>query len=561
MSNRRRGLALFLFGLFFAAQPAQAFFPFSIGKKEIKTDYSQTVWDRMMLDQSVSDMRRGMNEMAATRYHAAANSFAKAIIKNPQDALPHLLYGASLYWAGRVDAAMTEYREGLRLDPQNAMAHQLLGIAWGWKGDLDQAQAHFLQANQINPDKADTHMNLGSTYAAQKKYETALDHYRQAVALAPREPLYQYQLGTLYDLMGRDTQAEAAYKKALRLFFAYEDAQLALAALYEKRENYPAALKYYKKAVKTKPGDFVARLRYAYLLLRQNQTARARDVLEGAFSIAPFKEGGLALNAVYRASGRSPGAFEKQIEKFKENLLKVPAAKDIQVEAALHYEPAAAPAASAGPSRFAEAYETLRSGSPAVAGGPSSLAFKRNFVLNAADPQTRARQVQELAAELGRAVAAAADRYDVSMTLQGRTLDYASPAALGLNRTTAPKAVYDPRIVGNDMGLWLMGKTWVRYVQEIQTDLAELVRQQPSNEYVILQGLAALLGGDAAAAGAAFAAAQAHHPQDILPLLGLGTAAVIAGDDAQAAAQYRAVLQLSPENKTARRNLKILEEP
>ncbi len=560
MSNRRRGLALLLFCLLFAAPSAQAFFPFSIGKKEIKTDYSQTVWDRIMLDQSVSDMRRGMNEMSAARYQAAANSFAKAIIKNPQDALPHLLYGASLYWAGRVDAAMTEYREGLRLDPQNAMAYQLLGIAWGWKGDLNQAQTHFLQANQINPYKADTHMNLGSTYAAQKKYEPALDHYRQAVELAPRAPLYQYQLGTLYDLMGRDTQAEAAYKKALRFFSGYEDAQLALAALYEKRENYSAALKYYKKAVKTKPGDFVARLRYAYLLLRQDQTALAREVLEGAFSIAPFKEGGLALNAVYRASGRSLERFQEQIEKFKDNLLKVPAGKDIQVEVALEYEPAAA-AAPSGKSRFSEAYETLRSSSAAGAAGTSSLSFKRNFVLNATDTEARSRQVQELVAELDRAVSAASDRYDVSMTLQGRTLDYASPAALGQNRTTAPKAVYDPRIVGNDMGLWLMGKTWARYVQEIQTDLEELVRQRPLNEYLILQGLAALLAGEAGAAQAAFSAAQARNPQDILPGLGLGTAAVIAGDDAQAAAQYRAVLQLSPENKTARRNLKILEEP
>ena len=203
--------ALFLLVLWGLAVPqARAFFPFSWGRQELKTDYSQTVWDRIMLDQSVSDMRRGMGEMSLARYRDASNSFAKAIIKNPSDPLPHLLYGASLYWSGKVDDAMTEYREALRLDLGNAMGYQLLGIAWGWKGDIGQAQENFLKAEKLNPYKADTHMNLGSTYAAQKKFDRALDHYRRAVELAPREALYHYQLGTLYDFMGRDAQAEAS---------------------------------------------------------------------------------------------------------------------------------------------------------------------------------------------------------------------------------------------------------------------------------------------------------------------------------------------------------------
>ncbi len=556
--------AAFLLAAFLlAALPARAFFPFSWGKEEVKTDYSQTVWDRIMLDQSISDMRRGMGEMSFARYQDAANSFAKAIIKNPNDPLPHFLYGASLYWSGKVDDAMSEYREGLRLDPKNAMGYQLLGIAWGWKGDIDQAQQNFEKANQINPYKADTHMNLGSTYAAQKKFDAALDHYRRAVDLAPREALYRYQLGSLYDLMGRDEQAEEAFKKALRLFYRYEDAQLALAALYEKRENYDDALKYYKKAVKTKPGDYVARLRYAYLLQRQGQTQKARDVLEEAFSIVQFKADGLALNAVYRASGRDGETFRKQIEKFKDNLLKVPASKDVNVNVSLDYNPVARPQTPQKQGGlFSEAYETLR-GQPSGANGSgadAAMSFQRSFVLNATDQTQRQAQVEELVGELERAVSMGADKYDVNMTLQGRTMDYNSPAALTQNRTTAPKAVYDPRIVGNDMGLWLMGKTWVKYVDEILNDLNEQVLQNPSQEYMLLQGLAALLLGDWTQAQQSFAAAAAKNGADPLPLLGLGTAAVMADDDASAVSYYRQALQKDPGNKTAKRNLKVLED-
>ena len=556
----RRYYLLILIGILLCpAQAAWAIFPFDFGKKEIKTDYSQTVWDRIMLEQSVSDMRRGMREMSGAKYQYAANSFAKAIIKNPKDSLPHFLYGASLYWSGKVDDAMSEYREGLRLDPGNPMGYQLLGIAWGWKGNLEQAQENFLQAAQLNPNKADTQMNLGSTYAAQKNFDKALDAYRRAVELAPREALYHYQLGTLYDFMGRDEQAEQSYKKALKYFMRYEDAQLALAALYEKQDRIEEALKYYKKAVHTKPGDFVARLRYGYLLLKQGYTSQAREVIEGAFSIVQFKSDGLALNAVYRASGKSAESFQKQIEKFKENLLKVPATKDIDVQVELEYNPTKSTAPQpSSKSKFAEAYQTLRS-KESTAQADSAMSFQRSFVLNATDEARRSAQVAELVQELERAVSAGEDKYDVNMTLQGRTMDYASPTALTQNRTTTPKAVYDPRIVGNDMGLWVMGKTWVRYVEDISNDLQEEILAGGNENYLILQGLAALLAGQGARAQANFTAAQQKNPTDVLPLLGQGTAFVVAGDDEQAAKYYRQVLQLQPDNKTAKKNLKVLE--
>ena len=547
--------------LLLAAPGGWGFFPFSFGKQELKTDYSQTMWDRIMLEQSFSDMRRGMGEMSAARYPTAANSFAKAIIKNPQDPLPHLLYGSALYWSGKVDFAITEYREALRLDAKNPMAYQLLGIAYGWKGDILQAQENFLQAYRLDPSKADTHMNLGSTYAAQKNFEKALDHFRQAVELAPREALYRYQLGNLYDFMGRDQQAEESYKKALSLFFKYEDAQLALAALYEKREDYATALKYYKKAVKTKPGDFVARLRYAYLLLRRNQTAQARQVLEGAFSIVRFKADGLALNAVYRAQGRNGQNFEEQIQKFTRSLLSAPSAKDIQIEVALDLAVPSVPTekeSSAG--QFAEAYQTLRAAPDMSASALSPMSFKRNFVLPGGEENNRAEQVQSFAEELSRVVTAAAEQYDVNMALQARTPDYRSPNALTQQRSTPPKAVYDPRIVGNDMGLWVMGKSWVRFVDDIAGDLQEDTARQQGAEYWLVQGLAGLVCGNAALAQTSFDKARQQAPQDVLPYLGLGTAAVIAGEDVQAAQYYKQALNVAPANKTAKKNLNVLEE-
>ena len=544
------------------AGPSHAFFPFSFGKQEIKTDYSQTVWDRMMLEQSAVDMRRGMGEMSQARYKEATDSFARAVIKNAKSPLPYLLLGASLYWSGKVEDAISEYKEAQRLDPKNPLSYQLLGIAAGWKGDVKQAQEYFLKANELDENKADTHMNLGSTYAVGQNWEKALEHFRRAVELAPQEPLYHYQLGTLYENMGRDEQAEASFKKALRLFPSYEDAQLSLGALEEKLNRPQEALKYYKKAVHTKPGDYVARLRYAFLLVKQGNKKRAREVLEEAFSITRFKSEGLALNAVYRASGRSAEDFKKQIEDFKTGLEKVSASKAVNIEVSLEYNPVSSAPKSMGRrgQTFEQAYQTLRAESAAPE-DLSPLAFKRMFTLPEGSAAERQQQIDNLISGLEQAVAEGSGKYNVNLSMQGRTVDFASPSALTQNNLNAPKAVYDPRIVGNDMGLWVMGRTWIFFVDDAAAELQEsLPVCAADNLCELLTGVAALARGNSAQAKQAFLSAQNKSPQDELPWLGLGTASVVAGQDDEARTHYERALRLAPKNKIAARNLKVLAE-
>ena len=507
-------------------------------------------------------MRRGMDEMSRARYKEATDSFARAVIKNAKSPLPYLLLGASLYWSGKVEDAVSEYKEAQRLDPKNPLSYQLLGIAAGWKGDVKQAQEYFLQANSLDENKADTHMNLGSTYAVERNWEKALEHFRRAVELAPQEPLYHYQLGTLYESMGRDEQAEESFKKALRLFPSYEDAQLSLGALEEKLNRPQEALKYYKKAVHTKPGDYVARLRYAFLLAKQGNKKKAREVLAEAFSITRFKPEGLALNAVYRASGRSAEDFKKQIDHFKTGLEKVSASKAVNIEVSLEYNPVSS--AHKNTTRrgqtFEQAYQTLRPEN-AAQDGLAPRAFKRMFTLPETTAEERQQQIDNLISGLEQAVLAGSGKYNVNLSMQGRTVDFASPSALTQNNLTAPKAVYDPRIVGNDMGLWVMGRTWIFFVEDAAAELQDSLSVcAPDNLCDLLMGVAALARGNSGEAAQAFLAAQNKNPQDVLSWLGLGTAAVVAGQDDEARTHYERALRLEPKNKIAVRNLKVLAE-
>ena len=544
-----------------AVSPVHAGFPFSFKKQEIKTDYSQTVWDRIMLEQSFLEMRRGMGEMAAADYQAASNSFARAVVKNTKDPMAYLLLGASLYWSGKVDDAISEYKEALHLDPNNPLAHQLLGIAAGWKGNLQEAQDYFLKANQLDPNKADTNMNLGSTYAAQQNWDKALEHFRRAVDLSPRDPLYHYQLGALYEQLGRDEQAENSFKKALKYFSDYEDAQLSLAALYEKLNRPQEALKMYKRAVKTKPSDFVARLRYGLLLMQQGDFARAREVLEQAFSITRLKADGLALNAVYRASGNSPQAFEKQIQSFKDNLEKISPAKAIHLEVAMTLSPVSKKStAPAKGDTFEKAYQRLHPQTDFSQTDEAEQTFQRIFAFPPTDAQNRQNQINQFVDSLRQAVLQADEKHQITLSMQGRTPDYNAPSALTQNRTAAPKAVYDPRLVGNDMGLWVVGRMWMQFVDEAAEVLQETEKCPDGNLCDLLRGVAELARGNGVAAADYFTQASRQNPQDALPLLGNGTAAVIGGDDEAARGYYQHVLQIDPHNKVASKNLKILTD-
>jgi len=299
------------------------------------------------------------------------------------------------------------------------------------------------------------------------------------------------------------------------------------------------------------------------LLLRQGQEQKAREVIGEAFSISRFKADGLALNAVYRASGSSAQAFEQQIKAFTDNLSKVSAAKAVEIEVALEFQPTAVPSGASPASArtpFEQAYEMLRA-SGSVSPQAATRTFKRKFTLPATDAQKRAEQIKNLADGLREAVATAKENEQVSLSMQGRTADYNSAYALGENRNSAPKAVYDPRIVGNDMGLWVMGRHWLKFVDEATEELQEFAPHCPAgNTCDLLAGLSGLARGNGALAAQFFRTAAAKNPQDELSELGLGTAAVIAGNDEEALSHYRRAAQLAPANKTAKRNIAVLTD-
>ena len=546
-------------------------------KANLENNYYPTYWEKLMQEQSSLNLKQGFYDLAKHDYKSAEHTFAKATIKDPTKPYPHIFLGISLYWQGKLEESMAEYKEALNLDPENAQAHQLLGIAYAWKGEIKPALEHFLAAYKKEPNRADINMNLGSTYGALNDYENSLFHFRRAVELEPRHPLYIYQLGSLYEFLGRDELAKEAFRKAIKIYPSYEEAVLALAVLSEKLGEQARAKNYYYKALSLKPGDSIARLRLVNLLIKQNKTEDAFEIIERAFLIAPISNEGLALSVSYggnlaqglaqnQNSGEDSESLDRQLAGFKKRLLKIPPEQEIDLEVQTEITP--------------KNFNVLVEKSAAGEGKQNSLfdkkleqtlsnTFNRSFTLVPATQDGRKEQLDKLFEGLNRVLKEGSKENDIKMFLQASGFKKEAPSlstqdtAYGqMQNSLGVKATYNPYNVGNDMGLWVVGKTWLKYIEEVQNEIEQKTLKEPLLQNYLLSGFMYLTLGQGALALDNFTKADNLVKEDNelkqICLLGMGTAYIVLGQEDFAERLYQQVLQIDKDNKIAQNNLEIL---
>ncbi|MFA6433671.1 MAG: tetratricopeptide repeat protein [Elusimicrobiales bacterium] len=512
-----------------------------------------TVWDRIMEEQSLMNLRKGYLLMEAEKYPEAANEFLKAIARTPSEPYARILYGSSLYWLGEPDKAMSEFKTASELDPGNAVAWQLMGIVHAWKGESRQALEKFMKARDLAPDRADVKMNIGSIYHSLGDLDKALDYFREAARLEPANPLYLYQLGLLYSRLGRAADAKAAFRSALSSFRDYEDAMLELAVLEEKDGNDKEAAKLYRKALAIKPGDNVARFRLGCLFYRRGDGKNLNGLLEDAFLLTPSNaKGGISISLAYAggpdakepsSGGGKPGQLEQAVAR-------IPADEDISIKAEFISIPKTQLVA-----RSEGRQKTLKAGLEQNFKRPEIKALRREYALPASDFKNRGARAARIADEINKAIASA-DREgsDTRMSINIETKKASLNPAAGAE---SPGVVYKPRDVGNDMGLWVMGTNWLENVEDALEDLGDPSGgAAPEPGLDVLRGLGSLIMGEPDAALAAMDGVRDGAAAD----LGRCAAWVEKGSQENALAACLDALGKEPKNKTALANKKWLTQ-
>ena len=505
---------------------------------------ARTVWDRIMEEQGELNLRKGYAFMGQENYPAAADEFFKAAQRSPKNPWPHLLYGSALYWLGEPQKALDEFEEALRLDPENSMAFQLRGIVRARGGLYREALEDFLRAETISPEKADVKMNIGSVYHATGNFARALDYFRAAVQLEPSNPLYRYQLGMFYSRLGRYEQAAAELERAAALFPGYEDAIFELAILRERDGKLEEAIKLYRRALAIKPGDSAARFRLCWALGKARRQREIVKALDGAFLLAPANDkGGISMALAY-AGGSGAQAEEKSAEggPLFSALSRIPPGQEARVEVEILEIPKAGTLEKAAP-------ETGRQGGKLAAAlaRPKVNYTKREYFLPAAGAEDRLKRAAAVAAEAGKLLKGVAPGSDARLSFN---IETGPPAGDGGPRKN--KALYQPRNVGNDMGLWVMGDNWLENVSEALEEMEG--SPAPSwPEFRLVKGLGYLLLGEAGQALSNFGGGG------VQAALGRSAALVAAGEPERALAACLEALKLEPGNKTALANRGWLE--
>lgn len=547
-----------------------------VPSRAAKTEPGQeTIWDQIMASQAYRQLRLGSDYLENKQYDLAVKEFSRAVLASPNNATAHMMLGVAYYWSGEVERSLESYKRSLELEPNNPQTLMLVGISLAWKGESRAAYDSFKKAADLDPQRADIQMNLGSIEESLGMMPDALEHFRKAAAQAPQEPLYHFQLGMLYRKLGRDAEAAESLNKALRLYGRFEDALLELGALNERMGDRKGAVSSFKKAVDLKQRDAVARFRLGRLYLLDNQRKKARDILAEAFHLTPEDGGkGLQLSISYAGGqknapakpasspGPQPAAAPQAndpLSVFQRNLERVPLDQGalMQVDVVFVPQPKLVKASPESASSLKKALN--REMGQAEFSAPQAV--RRSYELGASGPEQRQRQIQGILDDLRGVMRQAPEGADVRL---GMNLNFTRLAAAPGGRGDSgepPKVSYQPRQVGNDLGLWVMGTGWMALVEEVLPESFDGPGRPDDSDWWVAMGLGYATVGDGQRALDAFEKACRLDSNNEIAFLGRGVAYVMTGNEAAAGASYREVLRINPKNRPAKDGLKWIERP
>ncbi|MDD5304199.1 MAG: non-canonical purine NTP pyrophosphatase [Elusimicrobia bacterium] len=570
---RLRELLLLSAALWFAAAvlppPARA------GKTE---PGQETIWDQIMAAQAMRGMRQGHQYIEEKKYDLALQEMRRAVAADPKNPVGYMLLGVAQYWNGQVDESIASYDTAINLDPTSAQAYLLLGISYAWKGDAPESEKAFRRATELEPTRADAQMNLGSIREARGDVPEALALFRKAVDLDKKNPLYRFQLGQLYRKLGRDADAAEQLREAVKLEPEYEDAMLELGCAEERLKEDKGAIATLKRAVSIKPGDSVARMRLARLQLKAGDHGKARATLADAFHLTPENGGaGLQLSVSYAGGKRAakpgelpedPKAKEPEaaalpetdpLAVFERNLRRVPLDQGalMKVDAVFLPRPKLVRDAPGEGGSLKKALARAHDGAPGAEGSPQAV--RRDYALKPGDAGPRDEQVKKIMEDLRRTMREAPADTDARL---GMNLTFTRPVPAGRGDAESPaKVSYQPRQVGNDMGLWVIGTGWMALVAEVLPESGEKPDHPDDADWWTATGLAYAAVGEGQRADSAFRRATELDGGSVPAWLGRGVSSVMIGDETGAVAALRKALEISPKNRAAADGLKWLLRP
>jgi tetratricopeptide (TPR) repeat protein len=143
----------------------------------------------------------------------AAEMFAVAVARSPEDVDALLGHGAALLALGQYEAAEREIRRAMRIAPDRADVHLQLGLALYKRATYGTAALALRRTLEIDPDSVLARVVLGETLNQLGETAEAIEHLERAIAAEPTSRAY-YALGLAFDRRGQPDRAAEMYRRS-----------------------------------------------------------------------------------------------------------------------------------------------------------------------------------------------------------------------------------------------------------------------------------------------------------------------------------------------------------
>ena len=236
------------------------------------------------LQQEAGSLRGRMNSTTAAQ---AAEVYAQALQRAPEDHFLHQNFAEFLEAAGDLKSAAAQWRQVCDLLPANCLAFYQAGRLQSQLEQWPEAEAALRRAVTLRPRLAEGWFELGTVHLATEKFAAALEDYERARELEPGDATYCAYVGKALSKLNRRAEAVLRYREALELQPDLWEAHFALGDELVADNQIEAARSEYAEVVRLKPASALAHLNLGVMLARLGRFDEALQQFEETLRLEP----------------------------------------------------------------------------------------------------------------------------------------------------------------------------------------------------------------------------------------------------------------------------------
>jgi len=205
----------------------------------------------------------------------------------PDESKTHLTAANLLAAKQDFPAAVAEMQKAIALAPGDAELYLQLALMLLKNGQPDAAEANFKKAVELNPKAADAWLLMATYHQARGWYGQAEQEIRHAIDADPKNPEPRAAIARLYLAQGKKVEAEEFLKQVKHDFPDNSVGYRMLGDFYSLSGDLDKAVAEYAALISEHPKDLVVKKNYVQLLILKNRYAEARNLNEEILQASP----------------------------------------------------------------------------------------------------------------------------------------------------------------------------------------------------------------------------------------------------------------------------------